>query len=103
MNQKIINNIKQLQADIALEERISGMYDSDPELGDPLYDLLAALYELQDANPRESAYIHYADFASAHPDLHDAAVSAMSALEDGADVAVVRIQFRNAVKEARSD
>lgn len=102
MRKDVIVEIEKLYDLIAEVERVDGMWDTDPEPGDYLWVLMHDLRALQDANPRESAYVHYAQLQT-RDKFASAAQRAMSALEDGVDVAVVRIQFRNAVKEARND
>lgn len=96
MNKKIVAKIEKLFDLIAEVERIDGMWDTDPEPGDYLWVLMHDLRALQDANPRESAYVHYAQLLT-RDRFASAAQQAMSALEEGVDITDARNQFMSAV------
>lgn len=96
MNKNIIEKIERLYDLIAEVERIDGMWDTDPEPGDYLWVLMHDLRALQDANPRESAYVHYAQLLT-RDRFASAAQQAMSALEEGVDITDARNQFMSAV------
>lgn len=98
MNKNIIEKIEKLYDLIAEVERIDGMWDTDPEPGDYLWALMHDLRALQDAHPRESAYVHYTQLLT-RDRFASAAQQAMSALEEGVDVAAVHAQFMSAVRE----
>lgn len=98
MREEIVAKIERLCDLIAEVERIDGMWDTDPEPGDYLWVLMHDLRALQDANPRESAYVHYAQI-QARDRFASAAQQAMSALEEGVDVDAVHAQFMSAVRE----
>lgn len=96
MNKEVIAKIEKLFDLIAEVERIDGMWDTDPEPGDYLWVLMHDLRALQDANPRESAYVHYAQLLT-RDRFASAAQQAMSALEEGVDITDARNQFMSAV------
>ena len=96
MNKNIIEKIERLYDLIAEVERIDGMWDTDPEPGDYLWVLMHDLRALQDTNPRESAYVHYAQLLT-RDRFASAAQQAMSALEEGVDITDARNQFMSAV------
>ena len=96
MNKAIVAKIEKLYDLIAEVERIDGMWDTDPEPGDYLWVLMHDLRALQDANPRESAYVHYAQLLT-RDRFASAAQQAMSALEEGVDITDARNQFMSAV------
>lgn len=96
MKNEIIAKIEKLFDLIAEVERIDGMWDTDPEPGDYLWVLMHDLRALQDANPRESAYVHYAQLLT-RDRFASAAQQAMSALEEGVDITDARNQFMSAV------
>ena len=96
MNKEIVEKIERLFDLIAEVERIDGMWDTDPEPGDYLWVLMHDLRALQDANPRESAYVHYAQLLT-RDRFASAAQQAMSALEEGVDITDARNQFMSAV------
>lgn len=98
MNKEVVAKIEKLFDLIAEVERIDGMWDTDPEPGDYLWVLMHDLRALQDANPRESAYVHYAQIQMRGGRFASAAQQAMSALEEGVDITDARDQFMSAVR-----
>ena len=97
MKKDVVMKIEKLYDLIEEVERIDGMWDTDPDPGDYLWVLMHDLRALQDANPRESAYVHYAQI-QARDRFASAAQQAMSALEEGVDITDVRDQFMSAVR-----
>ena len=97
MREEIVARFEKLYDLIAEVERIDGMWDTDPEPGDYLWVLMHDLLALQDAHPRESAYVHYAQLLT-RDRFASAAQQAMSALEEGVDITDARNQFMSAVR-----